>query len=98
MGTGTVKWFSRSKGIGLITPDSGGKDLLAHFSAFQGEGRMILRENQKVSFDTTIGPKGDQASNIKSIDSSDSRSEQPGQPGSSFACANGGSEERGGRT
>ena len=68
MGTGTVKWFSRSKGIGLITPDSGGKDLLAHFSAFQGEGRMILRENQKVSFDRTIGPKRSQVSNIKSLD------------------------------
>ena len=65
MDTGTVKWFSRSKGIGLITPDSGGKDLLAYFSAFEGEG---LRENQKVSFDRTIGPKRSQVSNIKSLD------------------------------
>ena len=68
MHTGTVKWFSRSKGIGLITPDSGGKELLAHFSAFEGEGRMILRENQKVSFDTAIGPKRSQVSNIKALE------------------------------
>ena len=68
MDTGTVKWFSRSKGIGLITPDSGGKDLLAHFSAFEVEGRMILRENQKVSFDMTIGPQLSQVSNIRSLE------------------------------
>ena len=68
MGTGTVKWFNDSKGFGFITPDSGGKDLFAHFSAIQGDGHRSLRENQKVSFDTTTGPKGDQASNIKSLD------------------------------
>jgi cold shock protein len=68
MGTGTVKWFNDAKGFGFITPDSGGKDLFAHFSAIEGEGHKSLRENQKVSFDMTTGPKGDQASNIKSLD------------------------------
>jgi CspA family cold shock protein len=68
MGTGTVKWFNDGKGFGFITPDSGGKDLFAHFSAIQGEGHKSLRENQKVSFDVTTGPKGDQATNIKPLD------------------------------
>jgi len=68
MSTGTVKWFNDAKGFGFITPDSGGKGLLAHYSATEGEGHKSLRENQKVSFDTTTGPKGDQASNIKSLD------------------------------
>lgn len=67
--TGTVKWFSDGKGIGFITPDGGGKELFAHFSAIQSvAGRKILHENQKVSFDVTPGPKGDRAANIQSLD------------------------------
>ena len=68
MGTGTVKWFNDSKGFGLITPDDGGKDLFAHFSAIEGDGFKTLQENQKVSFEVTSGPKGDQAVSIKPIE------------------------------
>lgn len=69
MSNGTVKWFNDAKGFGFITPDGGGKDLFAHFSAVQGEGSFkSLRENQKVSFDVTTGPKGDQATNIRALD------------------------------
>jgi len=67
MSTGTVKWFNDSKGFGFITPDGGGKDLFAHFSAIQGSGFKSLKENQKVSFDVTAGPKADQAVNIKPL-------------------------------
>ncbi|CAL62496.1 Cold shock protein CspD [Herminiimonas arsenicoxydans] len=65
MQTGTVKWFNDSKGFGFITPDSGGEDLFAHFSAITMEGFKTLKEGQKVSFEVTQGPKGKQASNIK---------------------------------
>ncbi len=65
MALGTVKWFNDSKGFGFITPDDGGQDLFAHFSAIQAQGFKTLRENQRVSFEVTTGPKGQQASNIR---------------------------------
>lgn len=68
MATGTVKWFNDSKGFGFITPEAGGDDLFAHFSAIQSSGFKTLREGQRVSFDVTSGPKGQQASNIRPLD------------------------------
>ncbi|MDB5798500.1 MAG: cold-shock protein [Paucimonas sp.] len=65
MATGTVKWFNDAKGFGFITPDGGGEDLFAHFSAISGSGFKSLQEGQKVSFEVTQGPKGKQASNIQ---------------------------------
>ena len=68
MATGTEKWFNESKGFGFITPEDGGKDLFAHFSAIQNQGFKTLAEGQRVSFEVTTGPKGLQASNIKTAD------------------------------
>src|SRR6476646_8993214 len=65
MATGTVKWFNDAKGFGFITPDGGGEDLFAHFSAINMQGFKTLKEGQKVSFEVTQGPKGKQASNIQ---------------------------------
>jgi CspA family cold shock protein len=68
MATGTVKWFNDAKGVGFVTPEGGGKDLFAHFSAIQGQGFKTLREGQRVQFDVTAGPKGEQAANIRMLD------------------------------
>lgn len=67
MATGIVKWFNVSKGMGFITPDEGGEDLFAHFSAIVGTGPKTLTENQRVSFEVITGPKGKQAANIQNI-------------------------------
>jgi len=65
--TGTVKWFNEGKGFGFIAPDSGGKDLFAHFKEIQGEGFKVLTENQRVEFEVTQGQKGPQASRIRAV-------------------------------
>jgi CspA family cold shock protein len=65
MSTGTVKWFNDAKGFGFIMPESGGKDLFVHFSAIQGGGFKTLKENDKVDYDVTDGPKGPSATNVR---------------------------------
>jgi CspA family cold shock protein len=64
MATGKVKWFNETKGFGFITPDNGGVDLFAHYTAIQTQGFKVLQENQSVSFEVVQGPKGAQAANI----------------------------------
>lgn len=68
MPTGVVKWFNDAKGFGFITPDDGGEDLFAHFSAINMGGFKSLKEGQKVSFEITDGKKGKQASNIQAAE------------------------------
>ena len=58
MASGIVKWFNDAKGFGFITPDEGGEDLFAHFSAIEIEGFKTLKEGQKVTFEVVNGPKG----------------------------------------
>jgi CspA family cold shock protein len=82
MATGTVKWFNDAKGFGFVTPEGGGKDLFAHFSAIQGQGFKTLREGQRVQFDVTAGPKGEQAANIRMLDYTSKTLSAPG----SFGC------------
>ena len=65
MATGTVKWFNDAKGFGFVTPEDGGKDLFAHFSAIQGSGFKTLKEGQRVSFEEEPSAKGPRAGNVR---------------------------------
>ena len=63
MAQGVVKWFNDVKGFGFITPDDGGEELFAHFSAIEMKGFKSLKEGQVVE-----GPKGKQATHIKPVE------------------------------
>ena len=67
METGTVKWFDNAKGYGFVSRENGGKDVFVHHSAIDGTGYKSLDEGQKVQFEVTAGPKGDQAVNVKKV-------------------------------
>ena len=67
MNTGTVKWFDSQKGFGFITNEQSGKDIFVHFSGIASNGFKTLEEGQQVSFDTTQGPRGEQAGNVNYI-------------------------------
>jgi len=68
MAQGTVKWFHAEKGFGFIAVDGGGADVFVHFSAIADTGGYrSLDEDQRVAFETTQGPKGPQASDVRVI-------------------------------
>lgn len=64
--TGSVKWFSASKGFGFITRDNG-EDIFVHFRSIIGKGHRILKEGQRVEFAVTEGSKGLQAEDVSAI-------------------------------
>lgn len=68
MAQGVVKWFNDVKGFGFITPDEGGEELFAHFSAIEMKGFKSLKEGQKVTFEVVEGPNGKQATHIKPVE------------------------------
>jgi CspA family cold shock protein len=67
MAQGTVKWFNGEKGYGFIAVDGGGSDVFVHFSAIESTGYKSLDEGQRVEFETTQGPRGQQAEKVRPI-------------------------------
>ncbi len=61
--TGTVKWFSPSKGYGFIGQENG-EDVFVHFSSIQMDGYKVLKQGQIVEYSLEEGPKGFQAAEV----------------------------------
>jgi len=64
--TGTVKWFSQSKGYGFLAQEDGA-DVFVHYTAIEGEGYRNLEEGQQVEFSIEQGPKGLQATRVVAL-------------------------------
>ena len=65
MPTGKVKWFNSKKGYGFITEDETEKDIFLHVSALEESKLKILKEEQKLEFETKMEKNKLQAINIK---------------------------------
>ena len=63
---GGVKWYDCRKGYGFIV-DPSGEDVLAHFTAIEGEGFRALRGGEKVAYLAVRGPKGLQATVVRRL-------------------------------
>jgi cold shock protein len=66
MSRGRVKWFNDQKGFGFIEVE-GNKDVFVHHSAITGGGFKSLKEGDEVEFETTQGPKGPNASEVRVV-------------------------------
>ena len=63
---GKVKWFNETKGFGFIAREDKEKDVFVHMSAVRDAGMNGLDEGQAVTFEVEDGPKGPNATNLKS--------------------------------
>jgi cold shock protein len=63
---GKVKWFNPTKGFGFLEREDKEKDVFVHVSAVRDAGMNGLDEGQALTFDVEDGPKGPNATNLKS--------------------------------
>lgn len=65
MAIGTVKWFSPERGFGLITPESGSKEVFVDIAAVERAGMQRLTEGQRISFQVVTECGKEAASDLK---------------------------------
>ncbi len=78
MPTGRVKWYDAEKGFGFLTRDDGG-DVFVHKAALPS-GVEELKTGQRVEFGVIESRKGNQAMQVKVLDSPPSVAELRRRP------------------
>jgi CspA family cold shock protein len=61
---GTVKWFNKFEGYGLIG-QTDGPDVFVHYSSIRDLGNRTLSEGDRVEFQTVPSAEGPQAVNVR---------------------------------
>jgi CspA family cold shock protein len=64
MKTGTVKWFSGTKGYGMIRPDDGSADVVVFYPSIEGDGHKMLSQGQDVSYEHASSAGGLQTTRV----------------------------------
>jgi ATP-dependent RNA helicase RhlE len=70
--TGTIKWYSRKRGFGFVTPDAGGEDIFVHHSSLPNNYPSPIDTGDRIVFSITHSKKGPAATEIRRLDEADS--------------------------
>lgn len=66
--SGTIKWYSTSRGFGFLTPDSGDEDIFVHHSALKRNGKAYIDVGTRVTFRVEHRKKGPSATDVAKLD------------------------------
>ncbi|MCU0455835.1 MAG: cold shock domain-containing protein [Bacteroidales bacterium] len=61
MSKGTVKFYNESRGFGFIKEENSSKEYFVHSSGLKD----VIKENDEVTFDVSMGKKGLNAINVR---------------------------------
>ena len=70
---GKVKFFNPKRGWGFISPDDSSENIFVHYTGIRNgvrnkDGKIVLLENQKVSFELSKNEKGRVAIDVSVLD------------------------------
>lgn len=73
--TGTIKWYSRKRGFGFVTPDVGGEDVFVHRSALEQSHQPPINTGDRIAFSVERRQKGPSATQVMLLEESPPQSE-----------------------